>query len=72
MSSEVPPQRLSTYLTTLPTDKPIVFFIGAMAHGHDDWVDDIVDAKVLTFNADFNLGLSPFGRSNMRETNFVR
>ena len=46
MSSEVKPVRLSSYLSTLPSDEPLVFFIGAMAHGHDDWVDDIVDDKI--------------------------
>ncbi|KAJ3260592.1 hypothetical protein HK103_000202 [Boothiomyces macroporosus] len=46
MSSEVPAVRLSTYLGTLPQDETLVFFIGAMAHGHDDWVDDIVDDKI--------------------------
>lgn len=46
MSSEPSPVRLSSYLPSLPQDKPIVFFIGAMAHGNDDWVDDIVDDKI--------------------------
>ncbi|KAJ3323183.1 Ribosomal RNA small subunit methyltransferase mra1 [Boothiomyces sp. JEL0866] len=46
MSSEVPAVRLSNYLGTLPQDETLVFFIGAMAHGHDDWVDDIVDDKI--------------------------
>ena len=46
MSSEVPAVRLSSYLSTLPEDEPICFFIGAMAHGSDNWVDDIVDDKI--------------------------
>ncbi|KAI9011198.1 Ribosomal RNA small subunit methyltransferase mra1 [Gaertneriomyces sp. JEL0708] len=46
MSSEVPPIRLSSYVNALPSDEPIVFFIGAMAHGPDNWVDDIVDDKI--------------------------
>ena len=46
MSSEVPATRLSTYLGGLPKDETLVFFIGAMAHGRDDWVDGIVDDKI--------------------------
>lgn len=46
MSSEVPAIRLSSYLTTLPEDETLVFFIGAMAHGSDNWVDDLVDDKI--------------------------
>lgn len=46
MSSEVPAVKLSTYLATIPQDETLVFFIGAMAHGHDDWVDSIVDDKI--------------------------
>ncbi|KAI8823722.1 Alpha/beta knot methyltransferase [Fimicolochytrium jonesii] len=46
MSSEVPAVRLGPYVTSLPSDEPVVFFIGAMAHGSDNWVDDIVDDKI--------------------------
>ncbi|KAI9090958.1 Alpha/beta knot methyltransferase [Phlyctochytrium arcticum] len=46
MSSDVPTVRINSYVTTLPSDTPIVFFIGAMAHGADDWVDDLVDDKI--------------------------
>jgi rRNA small subunit pseudouridine methyltransferase Nep1 len=46
MSSEETPIRLSTFLPTLPQDCTLVFFIGAMSHGKDDWVDDIVDQKI--------------------------
>ncbi|KAI8910803.1 Alpha/beta knot methyltransferase [Gorgonomyces haynaldii] len=46
MSSEVPPVKLSSYLPTVPPNKTLVFFIGAMAHGPDNWVDDIVDEKI--------------------------
>jgi rRNA small subunit pseudouridine methyltransferase Nep1 len=46
MSSEVPPIKLSSYLPTLAQDKTLVFFIGAMSHGHDDWCDDIIDEKI--------------------------
>ena len=38
--------KISDYVTTLPKDQPVVFFIGAMAHGEDNWVDDIVDDKI--------------------------
>ncbi|KAI8921574.1 Alpha/beta knot methyltransferase [Entophlyctis helioformis] len=46
MASDVAPVRLSTYLPTLPSDQSLVFFIGAMARGEDNWVDDIIDDKV--------------------------
>eukprot|EP00842_Homolaphlyctis_polyrhiza_P004000 jgi/Hompol1/4600/HPOL_003739-RA len=46
MTTDVPAVRLSSYLPTLPQDQTVVFFIGAMAHGKDDWVDDIVDDKI--------------------------
>ncbi|TPX68422.1 hypothetical protein SpCBS45565_g03125 [Spizellomyces sp. 'palustris'] len=46
MSSEVQAVRLNSYVATLPTDEPVVYFIGAMAHGPDNWVDDIVDDKI--------------------------
>ncbi|KAJ3157762.1 18S rRNA pseudouridine methyltransferase [Geranomyces variabilis] len=46
MSSEVPAIRLGPYVSALPSDQPVVFFIGAMAHGADNWVDDIVDDKI--------------------------
>ncbi|KAJ3282273.1 hypothetical protein HK104_010980, partial [Borealophlyctis nickersoniae] len=46
MSSDVPSVRLSQYVPTLPENAPVVFFIGAMAHGKDDWVDEIVDDKI--------------------------
>ncbi|KAJ3408382.1 hypothetical protein HDU80_005886 [Chytriomyces hyalinus] len=45
MSSDSAVVKCSDYVKTLP-DGPIVFFIGAMAHGEDNWVDDIVDEKI--------------------------
>ncbi|KAI8812543.1 Alpha/beta knot methyltransferase [Cladochytrium replicatum] len=39
--------KASTYIQTLPNDKPIVFFVGAMAHGVDDFADEIgLDDKI--------------------------
>lgn len=46
LSSEVAPIRLSSYVKTLTPNEPVVFFIGAMARGSDDWVDDIIDEKI--------------------------
>ncbi|KAI8607507.1 Alpha/beta knot methyltransferase, partial [Chytriomyces sp. MP71] len=46
MSSDSAVVKCSDYVKTLPKDQPIVFFIGAMAHGDDNWVDDIVDEKI--------------------------
>ncbi|KAH6564550.1 hypothetical protein BASA50_008771 [Batrachochytrium salamandrivorans] len=46
MASDVAAIRLSSYLPSVPEDQTLVFFIGAMAHGEDNWVDDIVDDKI--------------------------
>ncbi|KAJ1567575.1 Ribosomal RNA small subunit methyltransferase mra1 [Cladochytrium tenue] len=46
MSGDAPTLRLGAYLPTLPPDEPIVFFVGAMAHGPDNWADDVIDDKV--------------------------
>lgn len=46
MSSDEPAVPIKSYLATIPDDQVLVFFIGAMAHGKDDWVDDIVDDKI--------------------------
>ncbi|EGF83744.1 hypothetical protein BATDEDRAFT_84466 [Batrachochytrium dendrobatidis JAM81] len=46
MSTDVPAVRLSSYLPSVPQDQNLVFFIGAMAHGEDNWVDDIADDKI--------------------------
>ncbi|KAI8872414.1 Nep1-domain-containing protein [Ramicandelaber brevisporus] len=38
---------LGTYLrTSLPTDKSLVVFVGAMAHGEDNFADQYVDDKI--------------------------
>ncbi|ORY87235.1 Nep1-domain-containing protein [Neocallimastix californiae] len=51
MSDEVDaPVRLSEYLPTLPKDQSVAFFIGAIAHGKDNWVDDIIDEKISVSN----------------------
>ncbi|KAJ1563802.1 hypothetical protein HK405_000712, partial [Cladochytrium tenue] len=46
MSGDAPSVRLGAYLPTLPPSEPIVFFVGAMAHGPDNWADDVIDDKV--------------------------
>ncbi|KAI9179512.1 18S rRNA pseudouridine methyltransferase [Blastocladiella emersonii ATCC 22665] len=38
--------KLSNYVTTLPEDKSLCVFIGAMAHGVDDFADAFVDEKI--------------------------
>ena len=46
MSSDSQVTKLSEYVVNLPQDEPIVFFIGAMAHGEDVFADDVVDDKI--------------------------
>jgi EMG1/NEP1 methyltransferase len=46
LSGDAPPQRLSSYLPTLPTTHSIAVFVGAMARGKDDFADGYVDDKI--------------------------
>lgn len=39
-------QRLSSYLATIPSDRNIAVFVGAMAHGEDNFADEFVDEKI--------------------------
>lgn len=45
-SGDVPTMRIQDYVATLPQNESVAFFIGAMAHGKDDFADEIVDDKV--------------------------
>ncbi|KNE58206.1 hypothetical protein AMAG_05018 [Allomyces macrogynus ATCC 38327] len=38
--------KLSDYMATIPEDKSLVVFIGAMAHGVDDFADEFIDEKI--------------------------
>ena len=46
LSHNAPVQRLSGYLPTVPKDHSIAVFVGAMAHGADNFADAIVDEKI--------------------------
>ncbi|WFD35267.1 rRNA small subunit pseudouridine methyltransferase Nep1 [Malassezia cuniculi] len=46
LSYNAPVQRLSSYLTTIPQDRSIAVFVGAMAHGEDNFADAYVDEKI--------------------------
>ena len=46
LSYNAPVQRLSSYLATVPPDRSIAVFVGAMAHGEDNFADDVVDEKI--------------------------
>ncbi|KAJ3222369.1 Ribosomal RNA small subunit methyltransferase mra1 [Clydaea vesicula] len=46
LSGDVPTVRLSKYVPTLPASAPIVFFVGAMSHGEDNFADELVDEKI--------------------------
>jgi hypothetical protein len=40
------PVKLSQYLQKIPEDQNIVVFVGAMAHGEDNFADGMVDDKI--------------------------
>ena len=46
LSYNAPVQRLTSYLATIPADRSIAVFVGAMAHGEDNFADDVVDEKI--------------------------
>ncbi|EPQ25689.1 uncharacterized protein PFL1_06761 [Pseudozyma flocculosa PF-1] len=46
LSFDSPVQRLSSYLPTVPKDHSIAVFVGAMAHGQDNFADGVVDEKI--------------------------
>ncbi|EFP85760.1 18S rRNA pseudouridine methyltransferase [Puccinia graminis f. sp. tritici] len=46
LSFDAPPVKVSEYVTTIPSDKHLVVFVGAMAHGADDFADHLVDEKI--------------------------
>lgn len=46
LSHNAPVQRLSEYIPTIPKDHSLAVFVGAMAHGQDNFADTIVDEKI--------------------------
>lgn len=46
LSYNAPVQRVSSYLASVPPDRSIAVFVGAMAHGEDNFADDVVDEKI--------------------------
>ncbi len=46
LSHNAPVQRLSQYLPSVPKDHSIAVFVGAMAHGVDNFADGVVDEKI--------------------------
>ncbi|KAK9461265.1 Alpha/beta knot methyltransferase [Lipomyces oligophaga] len=46
LSADAPVQRVQDYVTTLESDESICVFVGAMAHGADDFADEYVDEKI--------------------------
>lgn len=40
------PVKLTSYLDKIPKEQNIVVFIGAMAHGEDNFADHLVDDKI--------------------------
>ncbi|SCV70870.1 BQ2448_3632 [Microbotryum intermedium] len=46
LSFDAKPVRLSHYLPTIPDTHSIVVFVGAMAHGPDNFADHMVDEKI--------------------------
>ncbi|TIB72686.1 autophagy protein 6 [Wallemia mellicola] len=50
LSGDAPTTKITDYLPTIPKDKSICVFVGAMAHGQDNFADAIVDEKVSISN----------------------
>ncbi|KAK9238523.1 Alpha/beta knot methyltransferase [Lipomyces kononenkoae] len=46
LSADAPVQRVQDYVLTLEPDESICVFVGAMAHGTDDFADEWVDEKI--------------------------
>lgn len=46
LSFDSPVQRLANYLPTIPENHSIAVFVGAMAHGKDNFADGVVDEKI--------------------------
>jgi len=46
LTFEASPVKLSEYLPTIAHERPVAIFIGAMAHGPDNFADHIVDEKI--------------------------
>ncbi|KAH8928898.1 Nep1-domain-containing protein [Atractiella rhizophila] len=46
LTPEAAPVRLTSYLSQFPSTQSIVVFVGAMAHGPDNFADAIVDEKI--------------------------
>ncbi|GAC95063.1 nucleolar essential protein [Pseudozyma hubeiensis SY62] len=46
LSFDSPVQRLGSYLPTVPQGSSIAVFVGAMAHGKDNFADGVVDEKI--------------------------
>jgi hypothetical protein len=45
-SFDAQPVKLGTYLAKIPEDQNVVGFVGAMAHGEDNFADGLVDDKI--------------------------
>ncbi|MBW0462800.1 hypothetical protein O181_002515 [Austropuccinia psidii MF-1] len=46
LSFDAQPIKLSQYIPSIPSDKDLVIFVGAMAHGPDDFADHLIDDKI--------------------------
>ncbi|KAK9475484.1 Alpha/beta knot methyltransferase [Dipodascopsis tothii] len=46
LSADAPVQRVQDYVSNLDDDESICVFVGAMAHGNDDFADEWVDEKI--------------------------
>jgi rRNA small subunit pseudouridine methyltransferase Nep1 len=46
LSFDAPTVKVNDWAKALPSDEPVVFVIGALAHGKDDFGDEYVDDKI--------------------------
>lgn len=56
LSHDAPTHKVSQYVKALPSDSSLCVFIGAMAHGADDFADFYVDEKISV--SDYSLSAS--------------
>lgn len=50
--------RLQEWVPTLPSDSSVCFFIGAFAHGPDNFADDMVEEKISISNYNLSAATS--------------
>lgn len=58
LTHHAPLQRVSSWINTVPRDSSLAIFIGAMAHGQDDFADLLVDEKLSISEYDLSAAVA--------------